>query len=82
MSDEELASRGLVIPSCGAGVSNMAILPNGVVIPCQSWLKGEELGNLLELSWKNIWNSKTCKQIRKESTSSSNTCLLRGGRCK
>lgn len=81
LDEEELSSRGLIVPSCGAGVSNMAILPNGVVVPCQSWLKGEELGNMLELPWKKIWKSKLCKSIRKEATKETNVCLLRGGRC-
>ena len=58
----------------------MAILPNGVVIPCQSWLKGEVLGNFLELDWKKIWDSKLCKKIRKEASKNVNECLLRGGR--
>ena len=40
---------GLTIPSCGAAMSNMAIAPNGEVIPCQSWLSNNSLGNLLNL---------------------------------
>ena len=79
LSEADLDSRGLIIPSCGASVSNMAILPSGVVIPCQSWLKGEELGNIIELDWKKIWNSKMCKKIRKSASKNTNTCLLRGG---
>ena len=80
LEESDLATRNLIVPSCGAGISNMAILPNGNVIPCQSWLKGEELGNILELEWKKIYNSKTCKTIRKEAIKNSNSCLLRGGR--
>lgn len=79
LDEKDLAERGLIIPSCGAGVSNMAILPNGVVIPCQSWLKGNALGNILEVKWDNIWNSKECKNIRKAANAKSNNCLLRGG---
>ena len=79
LDEIELAKRNLIVPSCGAGVSNMAILPNGVVIPCQSWLKGEELGSIIDLKWKNIWNNKTCKKIRKKATKEINVCLLRGG---
>lgn len=74
---EFLDSLNLIKPSCGACVSNMAILPNGLVIPCQSWLKGEVLGNILENSWKSIWNNKKCKQIRNKSSKSNNECLLR-----
>ncbi len=80
LDEEDLKKRGLIIPSCGASTSNMAILPNGVVIPCQSWLKGETLGNFLELDWKKIWDSKLCKKIRKEASKNVNECLLRGGR--
>ncbi len=79
LDETDLIDRGLIVPSCGAGVSNMAILPNGVVIPCQSWLKGEELGNILDTKWKDIWKNKMCKKIRKEASKKSNTCLLRGG---
>lgn len=79
LDEEDLAKRNLIIPSCGAGVSNMAILPNGVVIPCQSWLKNETLGNFIDLPWKKIWDSKTCKKIRKEASKENNRCLLRGG---
>ena len=79
LDEEDLAKRGLIVPSCGAGISNMAILPNGIVIPCQSWLKGETLGNIINLPWKKIWNSKTCKTIRKKACEKNNVCLLRGG---
>ena len=79
LDEEDLVKRGLIVPSCGAGISNMAILPNGVVIPCQSWLKGETLGNILELPWNKIWKGKTCKLIRKNACKNTNTCLLRGG---
>ena len=79
LDEDDLIKRGLIVPSCGAGVSNMAILPNGIVIPCQSWLKGEKLGNILDVKWKDIWNSKTCKKIRKTASKKTNTCLLRGG---
>lgn len=80
LDELDLVKRGLIVPSCGAGVSNMAILPNGVVIPCQSWLKGEELGDVLSLKWKSIWNNKTCKKIRKMASKETNNCLLRGGK--
>jgi len=42
-------------PSCGAALSNMAIAPDGRVIPCQSWLNSEaSLGNILEDDFSNI----------------------------
>ena len=48
VAEEKLTELGLVIPSCGACLSNMAIAPDGEVVPCQSWL-GEDagLGNML-----------------------------------
>ena len=51
---------------CGACLSNMAISPDGNVMPCQSWLEAESsLGNILEVKWEKIWNSNKCKNIRK-----------------
>lgn len=81
IKDEELRKLKLDIPSCGACLSNMAISPDGNVVPCQSWLgKGASLGNILDTKWKKIWNSKECKQIRKNSCKTSFTCPLRGGK--
>ena len=67
----------LVVPSCGACLSNMAIAPNGEVIPCQSWLYGTSLGNLLNDEWTQIWKNKTCKDIRKTAINKEQTCLLK-----
>ena len=62
-------------------MSNMAVSPNGNVMPCQSWLgEGASLGNILEVKWDKIWNSVQCKKIRKNSSKSSFTCPLRGGK--
>lgn len=66
----------LITPSCGACLSNMAIAPNGEVIPCQSWLSKDSLGNLLNTSFNKIWKSKRCKQIRKQSIKKENQCPL------
>ncbi len=33
-----LRDMNLEVPCCGACISNMAIAPNGNVVPCQSWL--------------------------------------------
>ena len=63
-------------PSCGAAMSNMAIAPDGSVIPCQSWLHEDGLGNILDTSFKSIWNSKRCKEIRKESMKNEHICPL------
>lgn len=76
IDEEELKKLDLVVPSCGAAMSNMAIAPNGEVIPCQSWLSNNSLGNLLTESFKSIWNSKECKKIRNASAKSNNTCQL------
>lgn len=81
IKEEKLRKLKLDIPSCGACLSNMAVAPNGDVMPCQSWL-GEKasLGNILDVSWKKIWKSKKCKKIRKNSSKISLICPLRGGR--
>lgn len=81
LKEEDLRNLKLDIPSCGACLSNMAISPDGNVVPCQSWLgKGASLGNILDTKWKKIWNSKECKLIRKNSSKTSFTCPLRGGK--
>jgi MoaA/NifB/PqqE/SkfB family radical SAM enzyme len=67
IDSKELLALGLPsAPVCGACLSNMAITPSGDVVPCQSWLKGETLGNILNESWSKIWNSKRCRSIRKD----------------
>lgn len=53
-------------PVCGACLSNMAVAPNGDVVPCQSWLKGQTLGNILRDPWNEIWNHDLCKQLRRQ----------------
>jgi MoaA/NifB/PqqE/SkfB family radical SAM enzyme len=66
LEKEEVLSLGLPsAPVCGACLSNMAISPTGEVVPCQSWLNGLTFGNLLDQSWKEIWNNKKCRYIRK-----------------
>jgi radical SAM protein with 4Fe4S-binding SPASM domain len=67
------------VPSCGACLSNMAVAPDGTVIPCQSWLTGPGLGNLLTTPWKEIWNSRLCREIRTVSARMEKRCQL-GGR--
>lgn len=58
VKEDKLIELGIDIPSCGACLSNMAITPNGNVVPCQSWLdKNSSLGNILTTKWKKIWNS-------------------------
>lgn len=80
ISTDKLNELKLVVPSCGACLSNMAVAPNGDVIPCQSWLNGDVLGNLLTDSFSKIWNSKKCKNIRKQSRTKEEICLLANGK--
>lgn len=68
-----------LIPSCGACLSNMAVTPDGTVVPCQSWLGGVTLGNLFTDPWETIWNSDKCRQIRSESARMEHICQLRRG---
>ena len=65
------------IPSCGACLSNMAVRPDGVVVPCQSWLSGPGLGNILETPWEKIWNHPDCAAIRAVNAETDFTCQLR-----
>ena len=77
VTEEKLRDLGLVVPSCGACLSNMAISPDGKVIPCQSWLNGEVLGNMLKDDWKKIWNNLKCVEKRKFSAKMEQKCPLR-----
>lgn len=80
LSEEKLEELQLEIPTCGACLSNMAIAPNGDVVPCQSWLtENSKLGNILTTNWKKIWNNPLCKKQRKFSSEMNYTCPLRGG---
>ena len=51
----------LGIKQCTACSLNMAIEPDGTVIPCQSYY--EPLGNILTDPWEGIWNHDLCKRI-------------------
>ena len=64
-------------PSCGACLSNMAITPGGNVVPCQSWLSGDVLGNMLTDEWENIWESEACEMRREASAEMTGECPLR-----
>lgn len=81
-----LVSIGIDAPTCGACLSNMAIAPDGSIVPCQSWLSDEPLGNMIDparlfistkSSWKMIWDSKRCKEIRENSAKLNHSCPLR-----
>lgn len=80
IEDKKLEELGLDIPSCGACLSNMAIAPDGEVVPCQSWLGNEAgLGNMLTQKWEDIWNNPKCKKQRAYSAKSLGKCPLREG---
>ena len=64
-------------PSCGACLSNMAVTPSGNVVPCQSWLSDQPLGNLLCDDWKMIWESEACRERRAYSAEMTGQCPLR-----
>ena len=73
---------GINVPTCGACLSNMAITPGGNVVPCQSWLSDEPLGNMLSDDWDAIWNGPECVKRREYSAGMCGECPLRirGGR--
>ena len=80
LKEETLRSMGLtLVPSCGACLSNMAIAPDGGVIPCQSWLSSQPLGNMLTDDWDKIWQSQRCAAIRAKSAKMEQLCQLHQG---
>lgn len=68
---------GITVPTCGACLSNMAVTPSGNVVPCQSWLSGDVLGNILTDDWKTIWNTEMCTERREYSAQMLGECPLR-----
>ena len=75
---ETLLGLGLpMAPTCGACLSNMAVAPDGTVVPCPSWLPDAGLGNILTDDWKAIWRSPRCAAIRAESARMDHICQLR-----
>ena len=80
LPEEKLRALGLQLsPSCGACLSNMAIPPDGTVVPCQSWLEGVSLGNMLTDPWESIWTNPQCAAIRAESAKMEHLCQLQTG---
>lgn len=77
LDDAWLSGRKLTVPSCGACLSNMAVASDGSVVPCQSWLSGEPLGNLLTQDWKSIWDSAVCRAVRDRAVGHPGVCLLK-----
>ena len=68
---------GIPTPSCGACLSNMAVTPSGEAVPCQSWLSGDSLGNMLEVGFEKIWNSEPCRLRREFSAGMGGICPLK-----
>ena len=79
----KLEDLNMNVPSCGACLSNMAISPDGTVIPCQSWLnKNAGLGNILTDKFKSIWNNEFCVKLRGMSDDEALSCPFRKGDAK
>ena len=75
---DKLDGLGMNIPSCGACLSNMAIAPDGTVVPCQSWLGTDAaLGHILLDDWKSIWNHPECKKLRSMTDGEALSCPFR-----
>lgn len=77
IAEDKLRELGMDVPSCGACLSNMAITPDGKVIPCQSWLSGDYLGDMRTDRWSKIWNSERCRKYRAFSAQMKQICPLR-----
>lgn len=78
IAEEKLYALGIDVPTCGACMSNMAIAPNGDVVPCQSWLdENSSLGNMLKDPWKKIWNAPLCLSTREYAAKLEYKCPLR-----
>ncbi len=55
----------------------MAITPSGKVVPCQSWLSDDALGDMLNDEWDSIWNNENCIVRRNYSAKMEGKCPLR-----
>ena len=78
IEDERLQAINMNAPMCGACLSNMAIAPDGSVIPCQSWLSSDgALGNILVDSFADIWNNEKCRALRSMSEEEASCCPFR-----
>ena len=75
---EKLEALGMNVPMCGACLSNMAVAPDGTVVPCQSWLGGNaSLGNILTDPFKRIWKAPLCRQLRNMTEEQALNCPFR-----
>ena len=75
---ELLESLNMNVPMCGACLSNMAIAPDGTVVPCQSWLGSDaSLGNILTDPFQKIWDHPMCRKLRNMSEAQALACPFR-----
>ena len=75
---DRLESLGMRVPMCGAALSNMAIAPDGEVVPCQSWLTADAgLGNILTEKFTKIWNHERAVTLRSMSEDEALVCPFR-----
>ncbi|MBE6942641.1 MAG: radical SAM protein [Ruminococcaceae bacterium] len=75
---DKLEELEMNVPMCGACLSNMAVAPDGTVVPCQSWLGADaSLGNILTDPFKKIWNHPMCKSLRNMSEAQALMCPFR-----
>ncbi len=78
ISKEKLEAIGINVPMCGAALSNMAIAPDGAVVPCQSWLNSDaDLGNILTDKFSDIWKNPKCIDLRKMTDEEALSCPFR-----
>lgn len=78
ISKEKLELIGVNVPMCGAALSNMAIAPDGTVVPCQSWLNYDaDLGNILTDKFSDIWKKPRCVELRKMTDDEALSCPFR-----
>ena len=78
ISKEKLEAIGVNVPMCGAALSNMAIAPDGTVVPCQSWLNSDaDLGNILTDKFSEIKKKKKCLELRNMTEEEALNCPFR-----
>ena len=78
IDEDRLEALSMNVPMCGACLSNMAIAPDGTVIPCQSWLSSDGgLGNILTDRFSDIWKKTECAALRNISDAEAKCCPFR-----
>lgn len=79
VDEAALAAIGMRAPACGAALSNMAIAPDGTVVPCQSWLGSEAaLGNILTDDFDTVWGHPFASRLRGMTDAEAKSCPFRG----